>query len=135
MRKERGFSLLEVMIAVFVLAIGLLGLAGLQLTSMQNGHSAFLRSQATLAAYSIIDDMRANLGHKDDYAVAVGDSASGSSGLAKEDVDDWLADLAAELPAGDGSVAINGNRVTVAVQWSDRGTQSNSKTFTVVTDI
>lgn len=135
MRKERGFSLLEVMISVFVLAIGLLGLAGLQLTSMQNGHSAFLRSQATLAAYSIIDDMRANLGNKDDYAINLAATTSGTGGLAQDDVNDWLADLAAELPAGDGSVAVNGNRVTVAVQWSDRGTQGNTKTFTVVTDI
>ena len=135
MRKERGFSLLEVMISVFVLAIGLLGLAGLQLTSMQNGHSAFLRSQATLAAYSIIDDMRANLGNKDDYAINLAATASGTGGLAQDDINDWLADLAAELPAGDGSVAVNGNRVTVAVQWSDRGTQGNTKTFTVVTDI
>lgn len=135
MRKERGFSLLEVMISVFVLAIGLLGLAGLQLTSMQNGHSAFLRSQATLAAYSIIDDMRANLGNKDDYAINLAATASGTGGLAQDDINDWLADLAGELPAGDGSVAVNGNRVTVAVQWSDRGTQGNTKTFTVVTDI
>jgi type IV pilus assembly protein PilV len=123
------------MIAVFVLAIGLLGLAGLQLTSMQNGHSAFLRSQATLGAYSIIDDMRANQANKANYAVALGATASSSTGLAQQDVDAWLASLAAELPAGIGSVAVNGDRVTVSVQWSDRGTQGSTQTFTMVTDI
>jgi len=120
MRRQKGFSLLEVMIAVFVLAIGLLGVAGLQLVSMKSGQSAFLRSQATLLAYTIVDDIRANRTNASDYAIALGDTASAASGLAGDAVDDWLGDLAAELPAGDGSVAINGSRITVCVEWDDR---------------
>lgn len=58
----RGFSLIEVLVAVFVLAIGLLGLAGLQAKSLQFNYSAYQRSQATILAYDIIDRMRANLG-------------------------------------------------------------------------
>ncbi|WP_126456347.1 type IV pilus modification protein PilV [Sulfuriflexus mobilis] len=58
----RGFSLVEVLVAVFVLAIGLLGLAGLQAKSLQFNYSAYQRSQATMLAYDIIDRMRANLG-------------------------------------------------------------------------
>ena len=48
------------MIAVFVLAIGLLGMAGLQMTSLKNNHSAYLRTQAVEYAYDIADRMRAN---------------------------------------------------------------------------
>ncbi|MGH8551522.1 MAG: type IV pilus modification protein PilV [Methylococcales bacterium] len=56
----RGFTLVEVLVAVFVLALGLLGLSGLQVASLQNNHSAYLRSQATLLAYDMADRMRAN---------------------------------------------------------------------------
>jgi len=58
--KHSGFAMLEVLISIFVLAIGLLGLAGLQLTNAQNNHSAQLRSQATLFAYDMLDRVRAN---------------------------------------------------------------------------
>ena len=57
---SRGFTLIEVMIAVLVLSLGLLGLAGLQATSLKANTSAAARGQATLLAYDIIDRMRAN---------------------------------------------------------------------------
>lgn len=57
---QSGFTMIEVLIAVLVLSIGLLGLAGLQAASLHNNHSAYLRSQATLLAYGIADRMRAN---------------------------------------------------------------------------
>jgi len=58
--RSRGFTLIEVMIAVLVLSLGLLGLAGLQATSLKANASAATRGQATLLAYDIIDRMRAN---------------------------------------------------------------------------
>ncbi len=58
---NRGFSLIEVLIALVVLAIGLLGLATLQMTSLQFNSDAYLRSQATVLAYDIADRMRSNM--------------------------------------------------------------------------
>jgi type IV pilus assembly protein PilV len=47
---QGGFTLVEVLVAVVILGLGLLGLAGLQAASLRNNHSAYLRSQATLLA-------------------------------------------------------------------------------------
>ncbi len=61
LRMNRGFSLIEVLIALVVLAIGLLGLATLQMTSLQFNSDAYLRSQATVLAYDVADRMRSNM--------------------------------------------------------------------------
>ena len=55
-----GFSLIEVLVALFVLSIGLLGLAALQTTGLKFNHQSYERTQAVLQAYDIIDRMRAN---------------------------------------------------------------------------
>ena len=60
MNKNAGFTLIEVLIAMLVLAVSLLGLAGLQATSLRNNQSAYNRSQATQLAYDLADRMRAN---------------------------------------------------------------------------
>ncbi len=56
----QGFSLIEVLIALLVLSIGLLGLANLQGQSISSSYNAHLRTQATSLAHSVIDRMRAN---------------------------------------------------------------------------
>jgi len=61
MNKNTGFTLIEVLIAMLVLAVGLLGLAGLQATSLKNNQSAYNRSQATQLAYDMADRIRSNL--------------------------------------------------------------------------
>ncbi|MDH1262345.1 MULTISPECIES: type IV pilus modification protein PilV [unclassified Pseudomonas] len=58
--RSKGFTLIEVMIALIILAIGLLGMATLMTQSLQSSESAYSRGQATLLAYDIIDRMRAN---------------------------------------------------------------------------
>jgi type IV pilus assembly protein PilV len=59
-QSSRGFSLLEVMIALLVLSIGLLGLAGLQTFSLKFNHQSYERTQATLLIYDIMDRITAN---------------------------------------------------------------------------
>jgi type IV pilus assembly protein PilV len=58
--KQRGVSLLEVLIAVLVLSIGLLGLAALQTQALKNAESSLQRTQATILAYAMLDALRAN---------------------------------------------------------------------------
>jgi type IV pilus assembly protein PilV len=59
-RRIHGVGLIEVLVAVAVLAFGLLGIAALQATALKNGQSSYQRSQAVTATYSILDRMRAN---------------------------------------------------------------------------
>ena len=58
-RKQDGFTLLEVLIALLVLSIGLLGLAALQTVGLRSNQMANLRTLATQRAYDISDQMRA----------------------------------------------------------------------------
>lgn len=59
-RHSEGFTLIEVMVALVVLAIGLLGMATLMMQSLQSSESAYSRGQATILAYDILERMRAN---------------------------------------------------------------------------
>lgn len=56
----QGFTLLEVLIALVVFSIGLLGLASLQMTGLKLSHDSYLRSTANMLAMDIADRMRAN---------------------------------------------------------------------------
>ena len=57
-----GFTLIEVLVSLLILAVGLLGLVGIFVASTQNNKSAHLRTIATLQAYDMADRMRANIG-------------------------------------------------------------------------
>jgi type IV pilus assembly protein PilV len=114
--KASGFSLLEVLISIFVLTIGLLGLLNLQMISLKNNHSAQYRTSATVLSYDIIDRMRLN--RDADYTLAMAATPSGT-GLKNADLMAWINELSSTLPSGDGSVAVAGDIVTVVVQWDD----------------
>ena len=58
--RQTGFSLIEILIALFVFAIGILTVAGLQIVSKRTNHEAVQRTTATYLAYDIIERMRAN---------------------------------------------------------------------------
>jgi type IV pilus assembly protein PilV len=129
-RPAQGFTLLEVLIALVVLSVGLLGLSGLQTTSLRNNHSAFLRSQATIVAHDVIDRMRANKGAAEngDYSIAYGVDPSSTScssncstqAIAQMDVAEWRA-YVGRLPGGEGAIAYNATSdiATVSVRWND----------------
>ncbi len=57
---ESGFTLVEVLVALLIVALGMLGNAMLQLQGMKNSNDAYLRSQIGLFAYEVADKIRAN---------------------------------------------------------------------------
>jgi type IV pilus assembly protein PilV len=131
MKNQNGFTLIEVLIAVVLLAGGLLGLAALQAAGLSNNQSAYNRSQATQLAYDIADRMRANPTAAASYLadpslVDAPASACSSSAnlctptqLAEKDLDDWSDDLINTLPLGKGRVTVAGAIYIVTVSWDD----------------
>jgi type IV pilus assembly protein PilV len=115
---QRGFTLLEVLVAVLILAIGLLGMAALQVAGLRNNHSAYLRSQATQLAYDMADRIRANPqgvtnGNYNNptaaqTAACLTTSGCDSAQMAGHDAYEWNADLTSQLPGGAGRVCIDG---------------------------
>lgn len=59
-RLMRGFSMLEALIALFVVSVGVLGVAALQTIGYKLNHQSYERTQATFQAYDAMDRMRAN---------------------------------------------------------------------------
>lgn len=137
--KVAGFTLIEVLVAVLVLSIGLLGLAGLQAASLRQNHSAYLRSQASLLAYDMLERMRGNRSEAvdgGDYDNKTFDelsdlpSTSGSPTLADSDVASWGTAVLALLPSASGSIGIDANDVvTISITWDDSRAQSTGQTI------
>jgi type IV pilus assembly protein PilV len=106
---QRGFSLLEVLITMIVVAIGLLGVAGMQVTSLKLAEVAQTRSVGAVLAGDILERIRANAANAVDYTIAIGATATGSATLAQRDLAAWkqlLADPLRGLPGGDGSISV-----------------------------
>ncbi len=59
-RNDSGFTMVEVLVALVVLAIGLLGIAALYLNSLQSGRTAIYRTQAINLAADLADRIRMN---------------------------------------------------------------------------
>jgi type IV pilus assembly protein PilV len=143
MNKNSGFTLIEVLIAALVLSFGLLGLAGLQATSIRNNQSAYYRSQATQLAYDMADRMRANKNESVDrisgsviaaskYVTIAPTAASDQAGcttvtgctgaqMATHDLSQWNKALTSALPGGTGTITVVATtRVfTITVNWDD----------------
>jgi len=74
--RSAGFSMIELLVAVLVMGIGVLGITGLQLVSLQNNRGALLRGEAVQLAYDIMDRIRANPGgNYDGLALGAGPTA------------------------------------------------------------
>ena len=125
---QRGVGLVEVMVAVLVLSIGLLGLAGLQVRTLRNSQSALERGVAVIETHAIVDAMRADRVNAmgDDFDIALGAADPTGTTFAEVVLAGWRANLIASLGEGaTGSVACNGANCMIVIQWNDsRGTQT-----------
>lgn len=91
--RQSGVGLIEVLVAVLVLSIGFIGIAALQARSLSTNNSAMARSMATVASYSILDAMRADLknavGKAYNTTVTANACAASAGDLASAQLNQW----------------------------------------------
>lgn len=137
--RQGGLTLIEVLIALLVLSIGLLGFAGLQASSMQFNHSAQMRTTATNLAYDMADRMRANrtAAFGGSYDINYGDTAPGGTAVADTDVREWLTAVGDSLPQGEGQVAVTpaDGTATISIRWDDSRGEDPLTEFEMTTRI
>ena len=127
MMKQQGYSLLEVLISVVVMAIGMLGIAALQANAIRYNQSAQLRAIAITQVGNMADRMLANSTGIDAGAY---DNISGipsnpscspcsSTLVAQRDAFEWNTLNAQLLPNGQGTVTRNGTRLLITMRWDN----------------
>ncbi|MEM6302648.1 MAG: type IV pilus modification protein PilV [Pseudomonadota bacterium] len=80
-RQTAGFTLIEVLVSVLILLVGLLGVVGMQMLSLQANQGAYFRSQAVYIASEILDAMRANPSAAGTYVGVYPDDGAGVSNV------------------------------------------------------
>jgi len=131
-RIQRGFSLVEVLIALVIMSVGMLGIAGLFVQGMQAGRTSVLRHHAVTLAGDVADRIRANPRAGVAYEGAGGDNACVGYGtdcdeasMAAHDVLLWQQQAVDSLPVGAVVVAFDNSVIpplyTINVTWSEPG--------------
>jgi type IV pilus assembly protein PilV len=134
-REISGVGLIEVLVAVAILAFGLLGIAALQATALRNSQSSYDRSQAVALSYSILDRMRANLdvARINGYNIPETCDAPAVGDQVANDLHEWITDIHETLHddkacgtitcGADAGASVRTRICTIAIQWNDsRGT-------------
>jgi type IV pilus assembly protein PilV len=141
-RLQAGVSMIEVLIAVLIMGIGLLGMAAMQTTALRNSQSALERSQAAMHTYALLDTMRANV---DQARIGAYNLAAWTCGppaddgtLVRNDLNNWFEKVQENTALGDttcAAIQCDTQQCLVQVRWNDsRGTGGDEEqTFTTET--
>jgi type IV pilus assembly protein PilV len=122
--RQQGIALVEVLVAVVILAIGLLGTIGLQARAYSALNDASLRGEATIATEKLIGIMSVDQANLAEYAIAAGDDEP-SAQLA-----DWYGETKAALPVSTIEVAVNPvsgadrSEVVITIGWQRKATDA-----------
>jgi type IV pilus assembly protein PilV len=139
---QSGVGLIEVLVAVLVLSIAFLGIAALQAVSLSTNNSAMARSMATIASYSVMDAMRADIvsAKSGNYSKTVTANAcpTTTATLAQVQLGQWCSQLGQSLgavAATTGQIACSSSgECTVTITFDDsrsgKGGASNQKVIT-----
>lgn len=152
---QTGASLIEVLISVFVLAVGVLGIAAMQANALRNNQGAYEQSAAVFLSHSILDAMRASMianaarpgemvvrpdYNTGGYLCNVSETSGGS--LAANDLKRWIKNIQDNLNGGATSTdacgqvecsASDPNLCTARVRWNSSRTLGGSSTQVVET--
>ncbi|MFZ4502875.1 MAG: type IV pilus modification protein PilV [Methylovulum sp.] len=130
MKHAKGFTLIEVLIALLILSGGLLGLAALQITSLHYNQSAYQRSQASFLSSDLTERMRCNPQAVSAY-LNVDFASAGAhpecltvpgctpAALAEQDMFEWYQAVQLQLPKALVSLSLAGQVYTLTLRWDD----------------
>lgn len=140
MNAQQGVGLIEVLVALLITSVGLLGFASLQAANLNVGDTAWSRSSATVLAADLVDRARVNPGQfaTGEYDIAFGASPGSNvdcratsctpAQLRNYDLNQWLDRVAQMLPAGQGQArrdtSLTPAVLIVELRWFDRLAQA-----------
>ncbi|HMU66909.1 MAG TPA: type IV pilus modification protein PilV [Cellvibrionaceae bacterium] len=149
--RQHGSSLLEVMVALVVLGVGLLGVLAMQARSSQYGQSTYYYAQAVFLANDIADAMRTTPAVAGGYNILFDDpipnaktcestTISCSAGELRDwNLNKWLTNVARFLPQGKASIQAVGDNTVITVRFNDARAQVDGSEkffeYVLVTDV
>lgn len=151
--RQRGITLIESLIAIVVLSIGLLGIAGLHVQSMSTSYGALNRTRAVLLGEDLIERMLANRSQLTSYnwgniaaTTTPNTTISAYTGTtqAERDKNHWtelLQNRDIGLPSGEATVAVaqragtvDSYDVTIVIKWKDGVTTDQFRLTSIIND-
>ena len=139
--KSSGFTLLEVMVAMVIFSVGMLGLAGIQALALQNNNTAYMRTIAMQQSYNMADLLRLSKNFNEvidsnynPITPAIGSDPTtdciaddlttdcSTSELAEFDIFHWKTRLDKALPSGRGTVTKTGDVYEIIIMWDEQRT-------------
>jgi type IV pilus assembly protein PilV len=129
---QRGFGLVESLVALVVISVGMIGIASLYAQGLRASSTAFYRTQAVNLAADMADRIRVNRRGGASYGGAAANNPCGAGGginctpaqMAAHDLFVWQAQVIAQLPGGAGVVLFAGTSpptYTIQLTWTEPG--------------
>lgn len=137
-QRSKGFSMVEVLVALIVLGVGMLGMASLYVTTLRANSSAQSRTQAVNLASDIADRIRANrtaiaayrtastagANHNCTDTAATAATNCSPADMAAHDILQWKQDLARALPGNpNGNITVDNGAspaiYTITISWTE----------------
>lgn len=120
-KRHSGFTMIEVLVAMIILAIGLLGVAGIQALSLKQTSNSGVRSLVTMHAYDLSERMRSEIEDVTVFEKAKSATCSGCDAR----LSSWQQSLVADVPTAQSTVDVTQNSDSVfaeiTIDWTERG--------------
>jgi type IV pilus assembly protein PilV len=133
-RRQRGASMIELLVSLLIFAFGTLGIIGMMTRTLGYSQMSLYRSQAAALTDDILDRMRADPANAraGNWHAELDDAASTFTGttIAQQDLKDWKTQVETLLPSGQAEVIVSSGAVTVTIAWHER----NAATTSMVTN-
>lgn len=126
---QRGVGLIEVLITVLLLSTALLALSSLQVRSLQFNNSAYIRSQANIFAYDIVDRIRiAKTITPDQFNIGFDDALP--TGIAQQELEvkQWRTNLSNSIAGAKGKIDCSAvGFCTIQIRWAEQNSSGNAQ--------